>query len=158
VILQVKAGNLNLDDYQREVWAEKRPRKGRATQLNQAVTEVLTKRGSYIICTKYPMTARQIATRRQKVLDGITEGGGDPTLATNIDSCSRRAARFGKAAPIRSRRLCFVPLRFTPPSRRAHLQNRLKTVQGQPRQFDESTRLLYTRQRNRQHETFLAQV
>src|SRR5208337_4344508 len=44
---------------------------------------------------------------------------------------SRRAARFGKAAPIRSRRLCFVPLRFTSHSLRGCcLQNRLRTVQG----------------------------
>ncbi len=45
--------------------------------------------------------------------------------------CSRRAARFRKAAPIRSRRRCFVPLRSTSHS----LQNRLRTVQGHGRQF-----------------------
>jgi hypothetical protein len=35
------------------------------------------------------------------------------TGAQGQNGCSQLAARFGKAAPIRWRRLCFVPLRFT---------------------------------------------
>ncbi len=72
-------------------------------------------------------TSRMMREYQVRICEGLGVKFPGPTRQLGR---SRRAARFGKAAPIRSRRLCFVPLRFTSHSLRARVQNRLRTVQG----------------------------
>lgn len=84
-ILQAKAGKLTTDGYRKEVWAQKRLKKGQRPRLNRAVSDVLEKRGAYIVLTTSVLTGEDIDQRRQKIREGITECGADPSLAAEID-------------------------------------------------------------------------
>lgn len=81
-VFQSKAQNLSESKVRAEVL--KHPKKG-PPKLNQAVADVLTKKGAYIVFCR----ERMVTAKRKKLIKAIqtaiTEGGGNPKKAAAIE-------------------------------------------------------------------------
>jgi hypothetical protein len=79
---QSKAQNLTETTITAEVL--KRPKKG-PPKLNAAVSEVLSRRGSYIVFCSHPFSGQKIKRLRKAIESAVREGGDDPSRAAAIE-------------------------------------------------------------------------
>lgn len=68
-----------------EVWSKATQKKGAQRKLNEAVTTLLAKKGSYIGFTGSSLVGSMPAKCIQSIKDGIVEAGGDPILLASIE-------------------------------------------------------------------------
>lgn len=88
-IFQSKASALSNTQVKHEVW-EKGTGRGKGARakppiLNAAVSEVLRRRGAYVVFCRAPMVTLTIDARKAAIADAIREASGDPGAAAAIE-------------------------------------------------------------------------
>ena len=81
-IFQSKAQDLTASSLKFEIL--KKQKKG-PPKLNAAISEVLSRHGSYIVFCSYPFGPKKIPQLRKAICDAIRDGGGTPEDATAIE-------------------------------------------------------------------------
>jgi len=84
-IFQSKAKDPGVAGWKKEVWSKATQKKGAQRKLNEAVTTLLAKKGSYIGFTGSSLVGSMPAKCIQSIKDGIVEAGGDPILLASIE-------------------------------------------------------------------------
>jgi hypothetical protein len=88
-IFQSKAQNLTEATVKAEVLAKVQGAKGKPekveSKLNDAVSETLSRGGSYVMFCSYPFTAQKVNKLRKAIEGAITQTGAAPSLAHKID-------------------------------------------------------------------------
>jgi hypothetical protein len=78
-IFQSKAQDLTASSIKSEIL--KKQKKG-LPKLNAAISEVLSRQGSYIVFCSHPLGPKKIPKLREAIFDAIRAGGGNPTDLT----------------------------------------------------------------------------
>jgi hypothetical protein len=81
-IFQSKAQDLTASSIKSEIL--KKPKKG-PPKLNAAISEVLSRQGSYIVFCSHPFGPKKILRLRRAICDAIRAGGGNPDDAAAIE-------------------------------------------------------------------------
>ncbi|WP_310116762.1 hypothetical protein [Azospirillum sp. BE72] len=85
IVFQCKATDHGDSQWKKEVWSKQsQPKKVKAKVLNQAISDVLARGGTYIGVTATPLVGTKAEDRATAIRDGIAEAGGDPTKLASV--------------------------------------------------------------------------
>lgn len=94
VIFQVKRTNTDPSALKKETWTKSSKTSNEQPQLSDALTEVVSREGAYVIVTAAPVVGTNVSRRITAIQEGISATGNNPSLLAAIEvyDCNRLAS------------------------------------------------------------------